>query len=302
MKGVFAQTLVSSNLKKRKDMSIFISHSHKDKEFVDKLGVKLTVERIPVFVDRWEMNVGDSITQKIEQAITDSSFLLVVLSESSVKSDWCKREMTSGLMLELEKRRVVVLPILIENCEIPLFLRDKFYADFREDFDYGFSQIQSSIARFGNDVIGRTEYDVETYSDFAINWGIRGEYFELNIDVVEFSANVDKPYTLLTNIVFIGNKNATQLFYKYVDEKRDWLMKNRIITLCVENENIKNLNAYLYDEKPFETMVDLIDLKSGINFKGYVNVKKLGISDKKDKIYYVGRIFENLFEDMKNEK
>jgi len=302
MKGVFAQTLVSSNLKKRKDMSIFISHSHKDKEFVDKLGVKLTVERIPVFVDRWEMNVGDSITQKIEQAITDSSFLLVVLSESSVKSDWCKREMTSGLMLELEKRRVVVLPILIENCEIPLFLRDKFYADFREDFDYGFSQIQSSIARFGNDVIGRTEYDVETYSDFAINWGIRGEYFELNIDVVEFSANVDKPYTLLTNIVFIGNKNATQLFYKYVDEKRDWLMKNRIITLCVENENIKNLNAYLYDEKPFETMVDLIDLNSGINFKGYVNVKKLGISDKKDKIYYVGRIFENLFEDMKNEK
>jgi len=302
MKGVFAQTLVSSNLKKRKDMSIFISHSHKDKEFVDKLGVKLTVERIPVFVDRWEMNVGDSITQKIEQAITDSSFLLVVLSESSVKSDWCKREITSGLMLELEKRRVVVLPILIENCEIPLFLRDKFYADFREDFDYGFSQIQSSIARFGNDVIGRTEYDVETYSDFAINWGIRGEYFELNIDVVEFSANVDKPYTLLTNIVFIGNKNATQLFYKYVDEKRDWLMKNRIITLCVENENIKNLNAYLYDEKPFETMVDLIDLKSGINFKGYVNVKKLGISDKKDKIYYVGRIFENLFEDMKNEK
>ena len=283
-------------------MSIFISHSHKDKEFVDKLGVKLTVERIPVFVDRWEMNVGDSITQKIEQAITDSSFLLVVLSESSVKSDWCKREMTSGLMLELEKRRVVVLPILIENCEIPLFLRDKFYADFREDFDYGFSQIQSSIARFGNDVIGRTEYDVETYSDFAINWGIRGEYFELNIDVVEFSANVDKPYTLLTNIVFIGNKNATQLFYKYVDEKRDWLMKNRIITLCVENENIKNLNAYLYDEKPFETMVDLIDLNSGINFKGYVNVKKLGISDKKDKIYYVGRIFENLFEDMKNEK
>ena len=283
-------------------MSIFISHSHKDKEFVDKLGVKLTVERIPVFVDRWEMNVGDSITQKIEQAITDSSFLLVVLSESSVKSDWCKREITSGLMLELEKRRVVVLPILIENCEIPLFLRDKFYADFREDFDYGFSQIQSSIARFGNDVIGRTEYDVETYSDFAINWGIRGEYFELNIDVVEFSANVDKPYTLLTNIVFIGNKNATQLFYKYVDEKRDWLMKNRIITLCVENENIKNLNAYLYDEKPFETMVDLIDLKSGINFKGYVNVKKLGISDKKDKIYYVGRIFENLFEDMKNEK
>lgn len=283
-------------------MSIFISHSHKDKEFVDKLGVKLAVERIPVFVDRWEMNVGDSITQKIEQAITDSSFLLVVLSKNSVKSDWCKREITSGLVLELEKRRVVVLPVIIEDCEIPLFLKDKFYADCREDFDYGFSQIQTLIAKFGNDVIGRTEYDIETYSDFAINWGIRGEYFELNIDVVEFSANIDKPYTLLTNIVFIGNKSATQRYYKYVDEGKNWLMKNMIIVLCAEDENVKSMNAYLYDDNPFETVFELIDLKSDINFKGYMTVKKLGISDKKDKIYYVGRIFENLFEDMKNEK
>jgi hypothetical protein len=283
-------------------MSIFISHSHKDKEFVDKLGVKLTFERIPVFVDRWEMNVGDSITQKIELAITDSSFLLVVLSKNSVNSDWCKREITSGLMLELERRRVVVLPVLIEDCEIPLFLRDKFYADFREDFNYGFDQIRTSIAKFDNDLIGRTKYDDETYSDFAINWGIRGEYFELNIDVVEFSVNKDKPYTLLTNIVFVGNKNATQRFYKYVEEQRDWLMKSMIIMLCAEDENIKNLNAYLYDEKPFETMIKLIDLKTNISFKGYVTVKKLGISDKKNKIYYVGRIFENLFKDMKNEK
>ena len=283
-------------------MSIFISHSHKDKEFVDKLGVKLTAERIPVFVDRWEMNVGDSITQKIELAITDSSFLLVVLSKNSIYSDWCKREITSGLMLELERRRVVVLPVLIEDCEIPLFLRDKFYADFREDFNYGFDQIRTSIGKFDNDLIGRTQYADETYSDFAINWGIRGEYFELNIDVVEFSSNKDKPYTVLTNIVFIGNKNATQRFYKYVKEQKDWLMKSMIIMLCAEDENIKNLNAYLDDEKPFETTFELLDIKTNISFKGYVTVKKLGISDNKDKIYYVGRIFENLFEEMKNEK
>lgn|SRR3989338_1485394 len=283
-------------------MSIFISHSHKDKEFVDRLGVKLSTERIPVFVDRWEMNVGDSITQKIESAITHSSFLLVVLSKNSVDSVWCKREISSGLMLELERKRVVVLPVIIEDCEIPLFLRDKFYADFRDDFNFGFNEIRNSIARFDNDIIGRTEYDDETFSDFAINWGVRGEYFELNIDVVEFSANKDKPYTLLTNIVFVGNKNATQRFYEYVEEQRDWFMKDIIIMLCAENENIRKLNAYLYDEKPFETMIELKDLKANIGFRGYVTVKKLGVTDKKNKIYYVGRIFENLFDDMKNEK
>ena len=106
-------------------MSIFISYSHKDSDFVDKLGTALVLNQIRVYIDRWEMNVGDSITERVSSAITEASFLIVVLSKHSVESPWCKREINTGLMLELEKRRVVVLPILLEDCGIPLFLQDK---------------------------------------------------------------------------------------------------------------------------------------------------------------------------------
>ena len=136
-------------------MSIFISYSHKDKDFVDKLGLKLVAKRIKVFIDRWEMKLGDSITNKIQDAITDASFLMVILSKNSIACDWCKREITTGLMLELDKRRIVVLPILIEDCEIPLFLRDKFYADFRTSFDDGLSTILESLSTMNNDELGR---------------------------------------------------------------------------------------------------------------------------------------------------
>ena len=37
-------------------MSIVISYSHEDSEFVDYLGVNLFKNRVPVWVDRWTWN------------------------------------------------------------------------------------------------------------------------------------------------------------------------------------------------------------------------------------------------------
>jgi hypothetical protein len=37
-----------------------------------------------VWVDTWELNVGDSIIKRIQDAITESDALLVVLSKASV--------------------------------------------------------------------------------------------------------------------------------------------------------------------------------------------------------------------------
>ncbi|MNQ98241.1 TIR domain protein [compost metagenome] len=279
-------------------MSIFISYSHKDKDFVDKLGLKLVAKRIKVFIDRWEMKLGDSITNKIQDAITDASFLMVILSKNSIASDWCKREITTGLMLELDKRRIVVLPVLIEDCEIPLFLRDKFYADFRTSFDDGLSTILESLSTMNNDELGRiSDLNLpKTISDYAVNWGIRGNNFELNIDVVEYSTEEDNPFTVLTNIVFVGNQKATERFQNQINKGQNELMKTTLLMLFSEN-HFKEENAYLIDTEPFETILDLIDSKEEIHFRGHVKVKKLGPSDGKNKIYYFGRIFERIWLD-----
>ncbi len=282
---------------------IFISYSHKDKDFVDKLALILVDKRIKVFIDRWEMKLGDSITNKIQDAISDASYLMVVLSKNSVESDWCKREITTALMLELEKKRVVLLPILLEDCEIPLFLRDKYYADFRNSFDDGLSTVFESLSKMNNDDAGRVTNinEPETFSDYAINWGLRGNNFELNIDVVEYSIDESKPFTVLTNIVFTGNKSATERFLKQQLEGHNELMKSTILMLCSESD-FKNDNAYLFDTKPYETNLKLGDVKNNVEFNGYVKVKKLGLSDGKNKLYYYGRIFERIWGDEINNK
>ncbi|MCW3091410.1 MAG: hypothetical protein JWP81_2479 [Ferruginibacter sp.] len=223
-------------------MSIFISYSHQDKDFVDKLATHLVNHRIHVFVDRWEMNVGDYITQKIQQAITDASFLIVVLSKSSVGSDWCKREMNTGLMLELDLKRVVILPVLLQDCVIPLFLKDKLYADFRKEFANGFCQVLTAVASLNKEFSGRVQNEANIFTDFACNCGKRGEYFEFLIDLVEYSILPDQPHTILTSITFVGNKEASKKFELYNSLGKGWLMKNMILMLCAEDKSISCLN------------------------------------------------------------
>jgi len=122
-------------------MSVFISYSHEDSDFVDKLHEDMTKRDIPIYLDRIALNVGDSIISRIETAMEDSNLILVVLSPSSVKSNWCRLELNSGWVRELEETQVILVPILKEECKIPLFLKTKLYANFSESYEVGLNDL-----------------------------------------------------------------------------------------------------------------------------------------------------------------
>lgn len=126
-------------------MSVFISYSSKDCNFVNKLSINLIQKKINIWLDKWEMQPGDSLINKIQTGFSESSFLLVVLlvvlSKNSVESEWCKKEINSILMREVEEKHGIIIPIHISDCIVPLFLKEKVYADFRSSFDEGFSSL-----------------------------------------------------------------------------------------------------------------------------------------------------------------
>ncbi|PRB58082.1 toll/interleukin-1 receptor domain-containing protein [Erwinia billingiae] len=92
-------------------MPVFIRYSHNDPKFVDHLAQKLVQQNINIWLDRWELSVGDSLVDRIQDAVKGASALLVILSKHSVESEWCKRELSAGLLRELEEKRVVVLSV-----------------------------------------------------------------------------------------------------------------------------------------------------------------------------------------------
>src|SRR5712692_6254806 len=190
-------------------MPIFISYSHKDKDFVDTLATQLVRNKVHVWLDRWELNIGDSLISKIQEAITGASALLVILSKASVASEWCKKELNAALVRELEEKRVVVLPVLIEDCDIPLFLRDKMHADFRKDIDYGLKTILEAVAKISNEYLGRFD-SPEFHIDWAIDWGMKNNLFQLRITIVEQAAN--QPYTSLSTVNILCDAEATKAY------------------------------------------------------------------------------------------
>jgi hypothetical protein len=116
-------------------MRVFISYSSKDHDFVLLLAEKLRKDLIDVWIADWELKAGDSIVEKINQGLEKSSFLIIIFSEHSIKSDWVLRELNSALMRQLTKKDIKILPILLEAEpeELPPLLSDIYSIKFPRD-------------------------------------------------------------------------------------------------------------------------------------------------------------------------
>lgn len=192
-------------------MPIFISYSHQDKEFVDRLATQLVRRNVNIWLDRWELSVGDSLVEKIQEAVDGASALLVILSKASVSSEWCKKELSAGLLRELEEKRVVVMPVMLEDCEVPVFARGKMYADFQTDFDVGLRAVIEGIAKVTTASLGR--FTEPTYhTDWSIDWGDVNGNAAIILNYVQLP--VQQPYTCLTNVEVLANPAATRIFEK----------------------------------------------------------------------------------------
>jgi hypothetical protein len=123
----------------------FLSHSSKDKPIIRQIASDLTAEGITVWLDELRVHVGDSIPDQIAQGLAEADFFLIALSENSVQSEWVRRELNQALLKEIEKRKVVIMPLKLSDCEIPSLIKDKKYADFSKSYREGISALLHSI-------------------------------------------------------------------------------------------------------------------------------------------------------------
>lgn len=265
-------------------MPVFISYSHSDAEVVNKLAAHLVKLSANVWVDTWELNVGDSILNRVQDAIQGSSALLVVLSKASVASEWCKKELSAGLMRELEEKRVVVLPVLVEDCEIPIFLREKMYADLRKDFNQGLHSIRDAIAKVTNADQGRIEDD-GGYSDWAVDWEMLEEGFHLRFTIVNVQKNI--PITLLVQVNVFCNDVATRRYLQYVEAGLDWIGRAAICEPLFEVGEKKNYHVILDSQFPQQFKSIISDKKIGSEYRVIVEARRLGLDNGKDQLVNV---------------
>jgi hypothetical protein len=115
---------------------IFLSHNHRDKAFVRRLGIDLQRLGANVWLDDSEIGLGDSIVARVQHALTSADYVAVILSPHSVQSKWVQRELEVALNQELKTGETKILPLLLSDCSIPAFLEGRMYADFRDEHQY----------------------------------------------------------------------------------------------------------------------------------------------------------------------
>jgi hypothetical protein len=117
---------------------IFISYAHEDAAVADLVVAALAAINLAPWIDRTQINPGDSFIEKMNQGLTKASYLLLLLSRASVASRWVSREW----MAALATAETVILPLLVEDCEIPPLLRDIVYIDLRQK-ETGLARLRS---------------------------------------------------------------------------------------------------------------------------------------------------------------
>jgi hypothetical protein len=117
---------------------VFISHASEDKErFVLQFATALRANGIDAWLDRWEMLPGDSVVDKIfEEGIKDAAAFIVVLSGTSVQKKWVREEMNAAFIARIS-RQCKVVPVVIDDCEIPEALKTTLWERIENLNDYG---------------------------------------------------------------------------------------------------------------------------------------------------------------------
>lgn len=281
-------------------MSIVISYAHEDSDFVDDLAANLFKSRVPVWVDRWELKIGDSILRKIESAIRDADALLVVLSKASVESEWCKKELTAGLVRELEAKSVFVLPIVVDDCDIPLFLKDKLHADFRKDKDKALKDILEATARFTSDTLYRgTTPKMNT--DYGLYCSVSSDAVEINLTLLDMP--VDQPYSVITEISVKGNQAVAKRYNEFAKHGFDWFQREVILAMVLEAvEKNKAGFHYLENSSPESVEFTIVDSKRGVRLDVLVQSRRLGEDTGKDIVVDWGLSFKRYVERLLRER
>jgi hypothetical protein len=275
-------------------MAIFISYSHKNKELAQKLALNLVRRRIPVWIDDWEVSCGESLIEAVQKAVQDSSALLILLSKDSVESVWCKTEVVAAIQRELEEKKILAIPVLLEDCDIPLFLRVKKYADFRKNFDEGLRAVLEAVAKITNTTMGSVSTD-DYHTDWVYQW-ISNEDF-IGVEFLMFQHSSQWGHSIFTRIVIACHiAELVERYMRLVHAGIDDVPCVELLEIILDSLRNKEdqFNLFLQDNHPHIHDFEILNSKLEIGFSVHMEGRRLGNDNGKDILVHGFKEFEKI--------
>ncbi len=130
----------------KKVYRIFFSHGSEDQFIASLLKEKLETSGASIFFDALEIKYGDNFQKKVIEELTKFEELFVLLTPSSITSQWVHAEIGAALA---RKKRIVVFSYGIKQAEVDerelLSLLGTIRILSINDFDLYISELKSRV-------------------------------------------------------------------------------------------------------------------------------------------------------------
>ena len=125
--------------------NVFISHRRSDVQEAEKLASEIQKAGHQVWFDEWNIGLGDSIVERMNEGLTGATYVVVCYSSAGVTSAWMGREWMSALARQLNGHGIKILPVLLTGGDPPAILADLRYADLVNDWSQGVAELLRAI-------------------------------------------------------------------------------------------------------------------------------------------------------------
>lgn len=125
--------------------NVFISYRTVDHLVAERLAVALRSRGHVVWLDTWNIAIGDSIVERVNKGLLTSAYLLLCYSDSGSMSPWISREWMSVLARQLDGAHIRLLPVRLTGGAPPPILADLKYADLVSDWSGGIDALCDAL-------------------------------------------------------------------------------------------------------------------------------------------------------------
>lgn len=148
---------------------IFLGHAYRDRESVEKIAEDLMARGADVIIDEAAIFLEDSLLERVAQTVGDDGYIAVALSRKSVASKWVQEDLRT--LAQARGSGKAIIPLLVEDCDVPDFLEDIVYADFRRPEAYQ-ENLDLLIRR-----LGLPDHPSPMLKALGMEWPLRDEHF-----------------------------------------------------------------------------------------------------------------------------
>jgi len=125
---------------------VFLSHAGEDKgSFAEPLARALAVLGVRAWLDRWEIQPGDSLVQKLfDEGLARAHAVVIIVSASSVAKPWVREELDAATVSRITQGTRLI-PVRLDGAAMPAPLQHLLWLDADRD-EAGVEQVARRIA------------------------------------------------------------------------------------------------------------------------------------------------------------